>query len=44
MLHCAKMPDVREELNRSAIEGKIESRHNIKCLNGMRSMSHDIRA
>ena len=25
--HCGKMPDAREELNRSVREGRIESRH-----------------
>ena len=30
--HCWKMPDVREELNRSMREGRIESRHSIKTI------------
>ena len=29
--HCGKMPDPREELNRSVREGIIESGHSIKC-------------
>ena len=33
--HCGKMPDAREELNRSVREGRIESRHSIKSLEGM---------
>ena len=39
--HCWKMPDAREELNRSVTERKIESRHSIKSLEGMGSKSHD---
>ena len=35
--HCGKMPDAREELNRSVREGRIESRHSIKRLEGMGS-------
>ena len=42
--HCGKMPDAREDLNRSVIEGRIESRHSIKSLEGMGSSSHDIGA
>ena len=42
--HCVKMPDAREELNRSVREGRIESRHSIKSLEGMGSRSHDIGA
>ena len=38
------MPDVREELNRSVRERRIESRHSIKSLQGMGSSSHDIGA
>ena len=30
--HCGKMPDAREEFNRSVREGRIESRHSIKRL------------
>ena len=41
--HCGKMPDAREELNRSVREGRIESRHSIKSLEGMGSSSHDSR-
>ena len=42
--HCGKIPDAREELNRSVREGRIESRHSIKCLEDMGSSSHDLRA
>ena len=42
--HCGKMPDAREELKRSVREGRIESRHSIKSLEGMGSMSHHIGA
>ena len=38
--HCGKIPDARKELNRSAIEGRIESRHSIKSLEGIGSSSH----
>ena len=41
-MHCWKMPDAREELNRSVREGRIQSRHSIKSLEGMGSMSHDL--
>ena len=44
MKHCGKMPDTREELNRSMREGRIESRHSIKSLKGMESSSHDLGA
>ena len=40
--HCGKMLDVREELNRSVREGRIESRHSIKSLERMGSRSHDL--
>ena len=40
--HCGKMPDARKELNRSVIEGRIESIHSIKSLEGMGSSSHDL--
>ena len=40
--HCVKMPDAREERNRSVREGRIESRHSIKSLEGMGSSSHDL--
>ena len=33
--HFGKMPDAREELNKSVREGKIESRHSIMSLEGM---------
>ena len=36
--------DAREELNRSVREGRIESRHSIKGLEGMGSSSHDLGA
>ena len=42
--HCGKIPDAREELNRSVREGRIESRHSIKSLEGMGSGSHDLGA
>ena len=37
--HCGKIPEAREELNRSVREGRIESRHSIKSLEGMGSSS-----
>ena len=42
--HCGKITEAREELNRSVREGRIESRHSIKSLEGMWSSSHDLRA
>ena len=42
--HCGKIPEAREELNRSVREGRIESRHSIKSLEGMGSSSHDLGA
>ena len=42
--HCRKMPDAREELNRSVREARMESRHSIKSLEGMGSSSHDLGA
>ena len=42
--HCGKMPDAREELNKSVSEGRIEYRHSIKSLEGMGSRSHDLGA
>ena len=42
--HCGKMPDAKEELNRSVSEGRIESRRSIKSLEGMGSSSHDLGA
>ena len=42
--HCGKMPDAREELNRSVREGRIEFRNYIKSLEGMGSRSHDLGA
>ena len=42
--HCGKMPDAREELNSSVREGRIESRHSTKSLEGIGSSSHDLGA
>ena len=42
--HCGKMPDAREELNRSVREGRIASRHSIKSFEGMGSRSYDLGA
>ena len=42
--HCGKMPDVREELNRSLGERRIESRHSIKSLEGIGSRLFDLGA
>ena len=42
--HSGKLPDAREELNGSVREGRIESRHYIKNLEGMGSSSHDLGA
>ena len=42
--HFVMMPNAREELTRSVIEGRIESRHSIKSLEGMGSRSHDLGA
>ena len=39
--HCGKMPCAREELYRSVREGRIESRHSIKSLEGVESRSHN---
>ena len=36
--HCGKIQDARKELNRSVREGRIESRHSIKSLEGMGSI------
>ena len=38
------MPDARKELNRSVTEGRIESRHYNKNLEGMGLSSHDLGA
>ena len=35
--HCGKIPDATEELNKSVREGRIESIHSIKSLEGMGS-------
>ena len=42
--NCGRTPDVREKLSRSVSEGILESRHSIKSLDAIGSMSHDIRA
>ena len=42
--HCGKIPDAIEELNRSVREVRIEHRHSMKSLDGMRSRSHDLGA
>ena len=42
--HCGKMPDAREELNRSVREGRIESKHFINSLEEMGSTSHELGA
>ena len=44
LMHCGKMTDAGEELNRSVREGRVESRHSIKSLEGMGSSSHDLGA
>ena len=35
------MPDAREELNRLVRDGRVESRHYMKSMEGMESRSHD---
>ena len=42
--HCGKIPEAREDLNRSVREWGIESRHSTKSLEGMGSSSHDLGA
>ena len=42
--HCGKIPEAREESNRSVREWRIEYRHSIKSLEGMGSSSHDLAA
>ena len=42
--HCGKIPDAREELNRSVGQWRIESIHSINSLEGMGSSSHDLGA
>ena len=42
--HCGKMPDAREEVNRSVREVRIESRHSIESLEGIGSSSNDLGA
>ena len=41
---CGKMPDATEELNISVREGKTQSRHSIRSLQGMGSRSCDLGA
>ena len=43
-MHCGKMPEAREELSRSVRDGRIESIHSSKSLQGMGSSSHDLGA
>ena len=43
-MHCWKMQDAREELNSSVSEGRVESRHAIKSLEGIGSSSYDLGA
>ena len=43
-MHCGNIPDARDELNLSVREGRIESRHSMKSLQGMGSSSHDLGA
>ena len=40
--HCGKIPEARDELNRSVRKRRIESRHSIKSLEGMESSSNDL--
>ena len=42
--HCGKIPEAREEFNRSVREGRIESIHYINSLEGIGSSSHDLGA
>ena len=42
--HSRFLPDIREELNRSVRQGRIESRHSTKSFEGMVSSSHDLGA
>ena len=42
--NCGKTPDAREELNISVREGRTESMHSIKSLDGMGSRSHHLGA
>ena len=44
LMHLGKMPDTREELNRSVREGTIKSRHSFKSLEGIGSRSYDLGA
>ena len=43
-MHCGKVPDEREKINRSVSEGRMESTHSIYFLEGMGSSSHDLGA
>ena len=42
--HCGKMPDAREELNKSVRERRIKSRHSTQSLEWIASRSHDLGA
>ena len=42
--HCGNIPEAREELNRSAREERIESRHSAKSLEEIGLSSHDLGA
>ena len=42
--NCGKIPEAREQINRSVREGRIESRHYIRSLEGMGSSSHGLGA
>ena len=44
MKHCGKMPDAKEELNRTVRVGRKESRHSIKSLEWMGSRSRGLGA
>ena len=38
--HCGKIPDAREEINRSVREGRIESRH--RSSRGVKRKKHNL--
>ena len=42
--NCGNIPEAREELNRSVREGRVETTHSIKSLEGMGTSSHDLGA
>ena len=44
LMHCGKKPNIREEFNGSLSKWRIESRHAIESLDGIRSRSHHLRA